>query len=122
MLADVLKDIGGGYASNSLPREFAKVKENFLKAKEAGTPILVENNEFRSAYSVTMKLEYVGDRWCMGKVRYIHLGGEVLVPYTIHYADIFTSDTPNSVARNMTVIFKGENPFGTRYSEGERED
>ncbi len=93
-----------------------------MQAKEEGKLILVENNEFRSAHSVKMKLVYVGDRWCMGHVRYVHLGKEVLVPYTIHYSDMFASDSPTAVAKNMTIIFKGENPFGTRHTEGTGED
>lgn len=123
MLAQTLKDIGGRDSStSSLPKEFKKIKENFQRAKDEGRTILLENNEFRSAYSVTLKLHYIGDRWCMGYARYLHLGKEVRVPYTIHYSDVFSSDTPNSAAKNMTIIFKGDNPFGTRYREGAGEN
>lgn len=122
MLAQTLRDIGGHDAPTKLPREYKKIKEHFLKAKEEGKLIIVENRDFRFAYSVKMKLAYVGDRWCMGHVRYVHADEEVLVPYTIHYSDMFASDSPASVAKNMTIIFKGENPFGTRHSEGTGED
>ena len=122
MLAQTLKDLGGNQAPSRLPREYQKIKEHFQKAKEDGKLIILENNEFRSAYSVKMKLEYIGDRWCMGRVRYVTPQGEIYVPYTIHYSDMVASDSPTAVAKNMTIIFKGENPFGTRYTEGAGED
>lgn len=122
MLAQTLRDLGGGKAPTSLPREYQKIRDIFKKAKEDNRLVMVENAEFRSAYSVKMKLEYVGDRWCMGKVRYVTPQGEIYVPYTIHYSDMVASESPSTVAKNMTIIFKGENPFGTRHSEGARED
>lgn len=122
MLSQVLRDIRGNSAPNSLPREYKQVRELFIEARDKQTPVLVENSEFRAPYSVTMKVEYVGDRWCMGKVRYYNAGVEIYVPYTIHYADVFSSDKVSSAARNMTIIFKGRNPFGTGHREGTAED
>lgn len=83
-----------------------------MKAKEEGTPILVENNEFRHPSSIKMKLEYVGDRWCTGRVRYIRAGKEVFIPYTINYSDMYSKGTSGAAAKNLKIIFKGGNPFG----------
>lgn len=94
------------------PREYLKIKENFMKAMEEGTPILVENNEFRHPTSVKIKLEYVGDRWCMGRVRHLRMGKEIFIPHTINYSDMYSEGTVGAAAKNLKIIFKGGNPFG----------
>ena len=109
------------YRGNT-PREYLKIKESFQKAMEEGRPILVENNEFRHPYSIKMHLEYVGDRWCMGRVRYVRADGDVYIPYTINYSDMYSEGTAGAAAKNLRIIFKGGNPFGKGLEQGESED
>lgn len=94
------------------PVEFGYIKEKFQIAKEQGTKILLESNELNLAQSVVLEIAYVGERWCMGHVTYHRIDKDVRVPYTIPYADLYTSEDTQSKSKNIKIIFKGENPFG----------
>lgn len=98
-----------------IPYEFEEIKAMFQKAKDNGTRVLIENSELSLSYSVVVELEYVGDRWCMGKTRYHQLDKDEYIPYTISYADLYVK---HSTGRPTKIIFEGENPFGKRPEQG----
>lgn len=100
------------------PIEFKEVKDMFQKAMLEDKRVLIEHNELNLAHSVVVELEYIGERWCMGKTVYYQNNVEVRVPYTIHYSDIYTAKTTNSTSRNTKIIFEGANPFGKGLREG----
>lgn len=95
------------------PLEFIPIKRKFEELKEAKTPVLLENNEMKLKQSVVLSIDWVGDRYTKGKVRYIResVGDTIVdseeVPYSISYVDIFSGDSKNK----MKVIVKGDNPF-----------
>lgn len=126
MVTDILQEnaTGRNLAPNTIdtPFEFEEIRAKFEKAKAEGTRILLETNELNLAYSVVMEIEYIGTRWAMGKVRYHQVEGDVYVPYTVHYADLYTGDHPRSTSKTTKIIFEGVNPFGTRLGEGSTED
>lgn len=91
------------------PKEYMSIRLRFEEAKENNTPILIESSALNLAQSIVIELEYVGDRWCMGKTSYQRYGEEVQVPYTINYADLYTTDPTVNTPK---IVFKGANPFG----------
>lgn len=99
-------------SSIGTPYEFQEIKERFQKAKDEGTRILVESNELNLSYSVLLELAYIGDRWCMGRVRYHQPNTDEKVPYTINYADLYTHGKNYSSSKTTKIIFEGENPYG----------
>lgn len=98
-------------SSSHIPEEYISIRNMFQEAKDNGEKVLVENTELGYAYSVVVKLDYIGTRWCTGYVRYPRVEGVEYVPYTISYADIYTSKYKNSTSKNLTVKFRKENPF-----------
>ena len=114
------KVLGTTLAPSSIgtPFEFQEIKEMFQKAKDEGTRILVESNELNLSYSVLLDIKYIGDRWCMGTVRYHQPNKDENVPYTINYADIYTHGKNYSSSKTTKIIFEGENPYGTGLREG----
>lgn len=91
------------------PKEFVEIKERFMEAESKRTPILIERSALNLTQSIVIELEYVGDKWCMGRTTYHRNGGEIKVPYTISYADLYTTDPSVNTPK---IIFKGDNPFG----------
>lgn len=91
------------------PKEFIKIRLRFEEAKENNTPILIESSTLNLAQSIVIELKYVGNKWCMGTTSYNRYGEEVLVPYTISYADLYTTDPTVNTPK---IVFKGANPFG----------
>lgn len=122
MVTDYLQENTAGAnkspSSIGTPFEFVEIKKKFQEAKDNGTRILVESNELNLSYSVLLELDYIGDRWCMGKVRYHQLNKDENVAYTINYADIYTQDKTYSSSKTTKIIFEGENPYGQGLREG----
>lgn len=93
------------------PLEYTKIREKFQKAYEEQSPVLYELNEVpKQAYSVVLKITYVGPRWATGVVTYNRIYGTEKVPYTIHYGDLWTRG-PQNAGRNVKVVFQGESAF-----------
>lgn len=90
------------------PKEFRKIKAKFEEAYRNKTPILIERSALNLTQSVVIELESVQDKWCMGKTTYQRVDGEIKVPYTISYVDLYITDP---AVNRPKIIFKGENPF-----------
>lgn len=117
MIIDTLREMGLGAHSYgekypNTPVEFKGIKMKFQQAKEKGVKVLLESSELNLAQSVVLDISYVGERWCMGHVTYHRMDQDIRVPYTIPYADLYTSGDSQSKSKNIKIVFKGENPFG----------
>jgi len=109
-VAELLKDFDDSHSepTNKTPLEFKRIKERFQEVKESNTPVLLEMSSIHLAHSVVLYLEYIGDRWCMGRVHYHTLNGDESVPYTIHYSDVLVGSQAFKVPK---VVVKGESPY-----------
>lgn len=115
MIIDRLKSLGEinspKYYSSDIPEAYKPIKDMFVKIKEEKEELLLENTELGYMYSVVMVIDFVGDRWCKGRVRYHRVEGDTYAPYTIHYSDIYTAKYKNTVSKNIKIYVKGENPY-----------
>lgn len=89
---------------------YKEIKEKFEDAMANDIPILIENVELSLTQAVVIKLDYVGDRWCRGVATYHRRDGDVEVPYTIHYSEMFIRT--GSQVKSANIVFKGDNPYG----------
>lgn len=90
------------------PKEFVNIKQKFQEVMDKRTPIIIESSALNLTQSIKIELEYVGDRWCMGRSTYYRYGKEEKVPYTISYADLYITDPAINTPK---IIVKGANPF-----------
>jgi hypothetical protein len=90
-----------------VPDPYAKIKERLLTIKDADKRVAINVKDSYSLQTVVVKLEYVHNWWAMGKAICYHEGEEILVPYTIHYSDIYCKKL------NVKVIVEGESPYAT---------
>jgi predicted metal-dependent RNase len=87
------------------PTPYADIRERLKKIADEGKRVLIDIKESYSVQTIVVRLEYVHDRWAMGKsICYID-NQAVEVAYTIHYSDIFCKRL------KIKVIAEGENPF-----------
>ena len=113
-IAEVLKE--GNARKNSLAADkmgvalYDEIREKFMYAMENDISILIENVELSLTQAVVIKLDYVGERWCKGIATYHRRDGDVKVPYTIHYSEMFIRT--GSQVKSANIVFKGDNPYG----------
>lgn len=89
------------------PKAYKKIKDKLEKTKANGKRLLIDIKDSYSVQTIVVELKYVHDRWAMGTSVCYANGKEVLVPYTIHYSDIYCNKM------NIKVIVEGERPNGT---------
>lgn len=89
-----------------IPNPFHTVQEKLKQLKKENKRLLINSKDANSIQSVVVRLDYIGDRWAMGKYRSITKTGEIELPFTFHYSDIISSDT------DVVIIPEGKRAFG----------
>lgn len=108
-----LQENTGHVREQRVPLPLLAVRERFLKAKKQGTRVLIENSELSSAHAVTVAIEHVAERWCLGYQTVLYYGQEIRIPHTIHYTDVYgvNENERRRSSKQVKIIFEGENPF-----------
>lgn len=97
------------YDDTEVPKPYQEIKEKLQRTIDEGKRVLIDIKDSYSVQTVIVRFEFVHDYWAMGKSICYTSEGEVEVPYTIHYSDIYCKKS------NMKVIVEGENPLhGTK--------
>lgn len=95
------------------PPAFVDIREMFTEAKNKGTEVLVESSEINNMDSVSIVIDYIGDRWCRGYEEKRYFGEIIRIPHTISYADVYVNSHETDRTKAKTkIFFRGENPFG----------
>lgn len=92
---------------HDVPPPYLEIKKKLTKVMKEGKKVLIDIKDSYSVQTVVVKLEYVHDRWVLGKSTCYHDGMEVEVPYTVHYSDIYSKQS------KIKFIVEGDNPFDT---------
>lgn len=92
----------------SVPKVYRDIKHKLEKTMTEGKRVLLDIKDSYSVQTVVVRFEYVSDRWAMGKSICYTEDGEVEVPYTVHYSDIYCKMI------KMKVIVEGENPYDSK--------
>ncbi|AMQ66646.1 hypothetical protein BH753_gp164 [Bacillus phage Shbh1] len=92
---------------SDVPKPYQEIKKKLIKAMQEGKRVLIDIKDSYSVQTVVVRFEYIHDRWAMGKSICYTEDGEIEVPYTIHYSDVYCRRT------KIKVITEGENPFDT---------
>lgn len=89
------------------PKPYKRIKDKFDRVKDSGKRLLIDIKDSYSVQTIVVSLDYVHDRWAKGHSVCYADGKEVLVPYTIHYSDVYCNQM------NIKVVVEGERPNGT---------
>lgn len=95
-----------------VPPAFLGIQSMFTQAKERGLEVLVESSEINNMDSVSLVIDYIGERWCRGYEQKRYFGEIVKVPHTISYADVYVNSHEADRTKAKTkIFFRGDNPF-----------